>query len=322
MTKSPEFGIFLRLASVLSRKGPPKTSSIPKTMKSKINPFCSTVLSNAAVVFACFTLLNTGAQASTGSWIGSAGDHGILNPSNWTPAGVPSGFAEVNFDSNTVDGTMDLSGLTMTLSSLTLSSTLTVPITINTGNFVVGSGLIDLSAANVDLTINSAYNLWFPSAIFNVGAGRTLTLNGAVSDVGFTDDGPKPFTKNGAGTALLSGANTYRGSTTISAGTLEIGGAGTLGNGSYAGDIGISGALVYSSSANQILSGIITGSGSITKNGSGTLTLTQATNGYPIHLFDGAITINSGTLVAADVSFGLNSTDFNIYLTETRNFKF
>jgi autotransporter-associated beta strand protein len=43
-------------------------------------------------------------------------------------------------------------------------------------------------------------------------------------------------------------------------------------------------------------------------SGSGTLTLTQATNGYPVHLFDGAITINSGTLVAADLYFGLNFT--------------
>ena len=43
-------------------------------------------------------------------------------------------------------------------------------------------------------------------------------------------NGTGPFTKNGAGTLGLSGANTYTGGTTISAGTLQIGNGGTSGS--------------------------------------------------------------------------------------------
>jgi fibronectin-binding autotransporter adhesin len=277
-------------------------------MKSKFNPFHSTALSGAAVVFACFSLFNPSAQAQS-SWIGSATDHGILNGSNWTTGGVPGGFADVNFDINTVDGTMDLSGLTMTLGSLTLSSTLAVPITINTGNFIVGGGLIDLSASNVDLTINSAYNLWFPSANFNVGAGRTLTLNGAISDVGFTDDGPKPFTKNGAGTAVFSGANTYRGTTAVNQGKLVVNGSistsvlTTVASGATLGGSGTVGALTVDSGAFVTPGnspGILTVNGNYTQAGTYNAEITGTTAGsqYDQIAVTGAVDISGGSLVA------------------------
>ena len=69
------------------------------------------------------------------------------------------------------------------------------------------------------------------------------------------------------------------GHTTISAGTLEIGGAGQLGSGTYAGTISNSGTLDYNSSADQTLSGIISGTGDLEVNGAGTLTL-SADNTY------------------------------------------
>ena len=93
----------------------------------------------------------------------------------------------------------------------------------------------------------------------------------------------------------LTGANTYTGNTSISGGTLEIGGAGQLGSGSYAGNVSIaSGQLLYNSSANQTLSGIISGGGTLTKStgGSSTLTLSGA------NTYTGATTVNAGVLQA------------------------
>ena len=77
------------------------------------------------------------------------------------------------------------------------------------------------------------------------------------------------LTKTGPGTQTLAGTNTYTGSTTLAAnsGTLEIGGTGKLGNGTYAGGISIgSGSTFrYSSSAAQTLDGAISGSGALLK---------------------------------------------------------
>jgi autotransporter-associated beta strand protein len=97
----------------------------------------------------------------------------------------------------------------------------------------------------------------------------------------------QPFNGNTNGIALagngvmtLSGSNTYTGGTTISGGTLVVGGGGVLGNGAYAGAITDNSALVVNSSSAQLLSGVISGSGSLTDKGAGILALTTATNTY------------------------------------------
>ncbi|MEK9567342.1 MAG: autotransporter-associated beta strand repeat-containing protein, partial [Flavobacteriaceae bacterium] len=86
------------------------------------------------------------------------------------------------------------------------------------------------------------------------------------------------------------GTNTYSGTTTISAGTLNISGSGSLGSGTYAGDISNSGTFTYSSSTAQTLSGVISGSGALTKSGSSTLIL-SGTNTY-----SGDTTISAGAI--------------------------
>jgi autotransporter-associated beta strand protein len=84
----------------------------------------------------------------------------------------------------------------------------------------------------------------------------------------------------GAGTLTLTSTNTYTGDTTISAGTLTIGGAGTLGAGLYAGAVSISpgAAMDYASSSNQELSGVVSGTDLIRVTGTGVLTLSGSNN--------------------------------------------
>ena len=60
----------------------------------------------------------------------------------------------------------------------------------------------------------------------SASAANDLSISAIITSAGGLD-------KSGAGTLLLSGVNTYTGNTTISAGTLEIGGAGQLGSGTY-----------------------------------------------------------------------------------------
>ena len=161
-------------------------------------------------------------------------------------------------------------------------------------------------------TISTILALTGNNNSITVGAGSALNITSIMKNGIFDGSAAGGFIKAGAGTLTLSGANSYTGTTTISGGTLEIGEAGTLGGGNYAGDISNGGALLYSSSANQTLSGFITGSGSITMSGSGTLTLTQTFNDFPTHYFNGAITVNSGTLIAPNEYWTLNPTSITV----------
>jgi autotransporter-associated beta strand protein len=144
-------------------------------------------------------------------------------------------------------------------------------------------------------TMNGTINLGATGTITQVGMGN-LVINGAILS--------GSIVQNGTGTLTLTGNNTYIAPTTISAGTLEIGASGQLGSGSYAGNIAINSLtslFIYSGTNNQTLSGIISGTGALTKNGTGTLTF-SGNNTYT-----GSTTINAGTLkngTATSVSSG------------------
>ena len=134
--------------------------------------------------------------------------------------------------------------------------------------------------------------------LYHQNYARTLTLGGTHSGdnefAGLISNGDNGGTlclaKANTGKWILSGANTYSGPTTISAGILEIGGAGLLGGGTYATNIVNSATFRYNSTATQKISGVISGTG-ILINNNGTLNL-MGTNTY-----SGATTVSNGTLL-------------------------
>ena len=94
------------------------------------------------------------------------------------------------------------------------------------------------------------------------------------------------------GTVSASGVITS--TITISAGTLDVTGSGSIGSGAaFDGTITNSGTFNYNSTTDQELSGVISGAGVLTKDNSSTLTLTGA------NTYSGTTTVSGGTLALA-----------------------
>ena len=162
--------------------------------------------------------------------------------------------------------------------------------TINAGTLEVQSGVDigDTSVVTIDasasLNVNGTTNTetiggLVGSGTVNIGTGNTLNVaNAAAASDTFAGvlAGGGGLTKAGASdsTLTLSGVySSYVGNTTVSAGTLQIGGSGTLKSGNfYAGDIAIASGAVfqYSSDAvnnNNKYNGAISGLGTLIKDG-------------------------------------------------------
>ncbi|MFC5374808.1 autotransporter outer membrane beta-barrel domain-containing protein [Brevundimonas faecalis] len=101
--------------------------------------------------------------------------------------------------------------------------------------------------------------------------------------------GSAMLVKNDLGTLVLTGSNTYTGSTAIAAGTLQIGNGGTTG--SISGAVDNAGTLAFNRSDSYTFGGQIFGTGAIRQIGGGTTTLTANSSG-----FTGTTTVENGTL--------------------------
>jgi autotransporter-associated beta strand protein len=104
-------------------------------------------------------------------------------------------------------------------------------------------------------------------------------------------------------TLTLTGNNSYSGATTIGAGTLQIGNGGTSGTLGTAA-VTDNAALVFNRSDDVTVANAISGSGTVTKSGSNTLTLTA--NGS----YSGVTTISGGTLVLSNNAPTTGSSSF------------
>jgi autotransporter-associated beta strand protein len=112
-----------------------------------------------------------------------------------------------------------------------------------------------------------------------------VTFGGVISGSG-------ALQQNGSGTLILTATNTYSGGTTISAGTLQIGNGGT--SGAITGNVTDNGNLAFNRSDNITFGGAISGTGTLTQNGPGTLTLPNANS------YSGGTFLLGGTLAVGN----------------------
>ena len=165
------------------------------------------------------------------------------------------------------------------------------------GGLLTSTGAVaNTFAANIVLV-----NPGSVTTTLTAGSGNTLNLSGVIKDYGAYPNTVLLF--NGAGKVVLSGANTYGGTTTISAGTLQVGNGGSgaaIGNTS---NVVNNASLIFNHADDLSFARPISGTGSLTRLGAGTLTLT-ATNSYT-----GTTTVSNGTLL---VNGALGSTAVSV----------
>ena len=183
--------------------------------------------------------------------------------------------------------------------------TVNVPLVMGGGaNQTWTNGSANLFTVNGGITGTASTGNTQTLTLTNTGAGAT-TISGVIGNGIAGGAVALVINDNGSG-VTLAGVNTYSGTTTISAGTLQIGSAGQLGAGTYAANISNNGALAFNSSAAQTLSGVISGNGTLNVNSTNTLTLTNTNN------YSGGANVYQGTLaISALGALGSGTVNLN-----------
>jgi autotransporter-associated beta strand protein len=217
------------------------------------------------------------------------------------------------------DGTLNLRGANTSVGEIDLNG--------GAINVLSDAGLGD---ASNDLKFNGGTLQW--GAGFDLNSGRNVTLGasggtfdlqGYNTNVANVISGAGSLTKTGTGTLTLSGANTYAGGTTVSQGDVVVASTGQLGTGILTvdagsdvamnnatqtvagivggGDIALNGTAltVNGAGTNTSFGGVLSGTGGLTKTGTGTQALTG------INTYSGGTAINGGTLqISQDANLG------------------
>lgn len=223
-------------------------------------------------------------------------------------------------------GVLNLNNNSETVGSLAVTGGASVAT--GTGALTLNGDVSHDGVGSSSATLAGNLNLGGAVRTFTVGdsaAANDLVVSAAIAD--------GALTKAGAGTLAVSGLNTYAGNTTVSAGTLSASSANTLSaasthnvasgatlalNGNHqsigglagAGSVTLGGATLSTgaNNANSTFTGVVSGNGSLSKSGSGTLTIGSA------QTFNGTLAVDAGTLIlsgASGTALGATAAEIN-----------
>jgi fibronectin-binding autotransporter adhesin len=170
------------------------------------------------------------------------------------------------------------------------------PMTFNFG----GGTLLATGTSSTGLTGTSGVGVVVGAGGGTVNNGGFATLmNAPISGTG-------NLTLAGSGTTTYTANNTHSGTTTLSAGTLRIGNTSTTGN--LTGPLVNNAAVIFDRSDNANYTNVISGSGTLTKQGAGTTLLLGPSNTYT-----GLTTVAAGILQSGNNSFaGIQGGNYDV----------
>jgi len=271
--------------------------------------------------------INAGALTVNGEIsVGTMGTTGTLTLNIGTISANTISIGANGIYSDTSSGTIILTG-----SNATINVVSGAKIVVNSQ--VTGtSGLIKGSLGTLTLAGNNTYSggttvslgtlqVGNGGTTGSLGSGDVIDNAALVFDrsdsivVSNTISGSGSLTQAGAGTLTLVGTNTYSGPTLITSGTLQVGDGGTLGT-LGSGGISNNSVLVFDHTDDILVTNQISGTGSLTQAGTGTLTVTN------VNTYSGGTWVeNGGTLAVQDShalgNGGLNLIDGTLKLSET-----
>ena len=202
----------------------------------------------------------------------------------------------------TYSGGTTVTGGTLSVLGSSFTSNGSLGTLFNMGNVTVNTGATyqgDRSYFAGTLTLdggtwsesNGFGGAWTGSIVLN--STSTINSSGTQTVVG-NITGAGGLTKTGGSTLTLNGDGTYSGTTTISAGILQLGSS--FKNGTISGAITNNATLTFSNARAQTHSGAISGTGAMNVSGAGTLTMSVANS------YTGLTTVTAGVLSLNDAA--------------------
>ena len=310
-----------------------KTTSGTVTL-SGVNTFTGlTTVSAGTLAYGASNVLSTGAVTVDGgtaildlgaSRTDTVGTVTVANGGSITGTGTSALTSTGTFEMQNGSVTAILAGAGIALNKTTSGTVTLSGANTFTGLTTVSAGTLAYGASNVLST--GAVTVDGATAILDLGASRTDSVGivtvangGSITGTGTSAltstggfavqsgsasailSGAVALTKSTAGTFTLSGVNTYTGGTTLSAGTLQLSGSGTLGGTS--GVLTLSGGTLDLNGVNTSVGNFTGASGTVLNNG-GAATLTIGTGNGTGGNFQGVLADGSGALALTKIGTG------------------
>ena len=186
-------------------------------MKSSLSNLVSRLLLTGALSLAVLPVL------ADQTWKGTS-DNQWSNTGNWSGAAVPGSTDLVIYNATSTGNLSNWLASAYSVKGILFTNP-AGPVSVNSAStFTSGASGINMTNATQPLTFNTAVALG-ASQIWVVGTNESLSFNGAVS-------GGYGLYKDGVGTLVLSGTNTFTGNFTNNGGPVWINNSGALGSGS------------------------------------------------------------------------------------------